>query len=267
MAEMNETWVYDNDVVRNHTFPNFCKSTLRDVSEVDYPRKNYFNPSIECLSLDSYVHSLGLPRIPKTMDAAIGIRNYSCNRTVSPRMLLVELRMDYESDGNLRASELKEKNRASRGYVSCADAIIDSRPVFVFTKECIEEDRSWHKRQTKTDGTISEWIFVSVPEFDDMIKDVKAMPVTYKNNIEEIKNELRNCFYNDGLEALIERISYWDDKVGMYELKYDLSESEYLKNGLIEVWHEIVEKNLESFSDDDIDYMEYAEAEFPYIKM
>ncbi len=266
MVEMNEIWGYDNEIVKNHFFPNLYKSTLRDVSEVDYPRKNYFNPSIECLSLDAYVHSLRLSSTPKTMDAAIGIRNYSCNRTVSPRMLLVELRMDYESDRNLSVSELKRKDQNSRGYVNSTNVGIDSHPIFVFTKECIEEVRSWHKRQIQADGTISEWIFVSVPEFDDMIKDVNLMPVTYKNNVEDIKNKLRTCFYNDGIEALIEQISYWNGIAEQYQWKYDLLESEYLKNGLKEIWHEIVDGNLKSFSGDDYDYIEYAETEFPYIK-
>ena len=46
--------VYDNEIVGKHDLYSCCKSTLNDVSQKDYPNKNYFDSRIECLDMDYY---------------------------------------------------------------------------------------------------------------------------------------------------------------------------------------------------------------------
>lgn len=263
---MNEVWVYNNDVIEKHPLAASCGSTLQDVSEKDYPGRSYFNPDIECLDLDAYVQSQHLARTPKTMDAAIGISNYIQNRTVSPRMLLVEFRMDYESNRNLSASELKDKNRNSRAIVAEPNTVLVPNPVFLFTEKCIEEVRSWHSKQIPVDGTLSEWMFMSVSEFDGMVKDVKSMPVSYIHDVDEIKKDVKSVYKNQGLEAFVEQISYWGDKARRYEWKYNIEESNHLKEALKNIWCETIIENSLPQSDDDRCWIEIIEENFSFLK-
>ena len=265
MAPMNEVWVYNNGVIGIHPLAAYCKSTLRDVSEKDYPGSNYFNPDIECLDLDAYVKSKHLARTPKTMDAAMGISNIIQNRTVSPRILLVEFRMDYESNRQLSASELKEKNRESRAVVTEPNTTLYPNPVFLFTEKCIEEVRSWHSRQIRVDGTLSEWMFMSVSEFEDMVKDVTSIPVTYIHDVDKIRMDVKSVYKNQGMEAFVEQILFWADKVRRYEWKYNIEESNHLKEALKDIWCETIIENFLPQSDDDRYWIEIIEEELDFL--
>lgn len=266
MVQKNKIWVYNNEIVKNHSLAVSWKSTLQDVSNKDYPNRNYFNPVIECLDLDAYVDSLKLSRTPKTMDAAIGISDYIQNHSVSPRMLLVELRMDYESDKHLSVSALKEKERESRGVVLDSVTRVDSHSVFIFTEECIEEVRSWHNKRMIEDGTLSNWMFMSVPEFNHVIKDANLMPISYIHDIENIKDELKRLLCNQGMESFVEQILYWNDRANHYEWIHYIEESKHLKNGLKDVWHEMICENSDLLSENDDIWIALVEDECRYLR-
>lgn len=49
-----ELLVYNNDTVAAHSLYKKCGSTLNEVSNRDYPGKDYFNKEILCLDMDTY---------------------------------------------------------------------------------------------------------------------------------------------------------------------------------------------------------------------
>ena len=91
-------WIYNNEVVRGHSIYPVCHSTLNAVSRRDYGNTYSFRPDIECLDMDTYEKNVLRKGQPDcTVDAVIGISTYENNRVSSPRLLLVELRMDYDN--------------------------------------------------------------------------------------------------------------------------------------------------------------------------
>ena len=105
-----ENWIYNNSVVEKHSLYPLCNSTLNEVSNRDYPNTNYFNPNIKCLDMDTYEKNiLRKSYANHTADAVIGISTYENNQELNPRLLLIELRIGYESTSNLSKTEIEGK--------------------------------------------------------------------------------------------------------------------------------------------------------------
>ena len=103
-----ENWIYNNSVVEKHSLYPLCNSTLNEVSNRDYPNTNYFNPNIKCLDMDTYEKNiLRKSYANHTADAVIGISTYENNQELNPRLLLIELRIGYESTSNLSKTEIE----------------------------------------------------------------------------------------------------------------------------------------------------------------
>ena len=89
--------VFDNTIIFKHPFYPKCKATLQDISDRDYSSGSYqFDPRIECLDMDVYERVICQGNPDKTVDAVIGICTCgSDKRKSNPRLMLIELRMDY----------------------------------------------------------------------------------------------------------------------------------------------------------------------------
>ena len=87
-----EERTYNNAIVEKHSFHAICGSTLNEVSNRDYPNSDYFNPYIECLDVDTYESKvLRKSQADRTVDAVIGISTHANNRSLNPRLFLIEL--------------------------------------------------------------------------------------------------------------------------------------------------------------------------------
>ena len=51
---MEDLLVYDNPIVEGHSLYRLCGSTLNTVSNRDYRNRDYFDPEIKCLDMDTY---------------------------------------------------------------------------------------------------------------------------------------------------------------------------------------------------------------------
>lgn len=129
-----ESWIYDNAILSRHEIYRKAKALLNDVSNRDYPRKDYFNPQVECLDMDHYEKCLHRATPSPTMDAVIGISDSQDGRKNHPRLLLVELRLRYKNPDNLSKSNIEQKVVYTRGLLGTSIPI-EQRSVFVFSED------------------------------------------------------------------------------------------------------------------------------------
>lgn len=102
----NEQLAYANDIIRKiKLFPKYG-TELESISERDYFPNRYFVKHILCLDMDKYESENAKGDANKTVDAVIGIRSYNGHELEAPRMLLIELRMNYKSPKNLTTASL-----------------------------------------------------------------------------------------------------------------------------------------------------------------
>ena len=87
--------VYANDVVANLPINSAFKVSLSNIAIRDYGKDYGLSNQVSAVDVDAYEKSFS-GNDDKTIDAAIGIANYINNSIKSPRLLLVELRVDYK---------------------------------------------------------------------------------------------------------------------------------------------------------------------------
>lgn len=146
------------DAVVGHSLAASCLSSLAELSERDYPGRHYFLLDIPALDMDTYEHSR--PGVnQRTTDAVIGICNARDGNPVCRRLLLVELRMDYQSTRNLSVGEIKDKESHTRQLLrECPDdAAQDSSLCLVFDPEIANLAYSWIKRVSRADKSTALW--------------------------------------------------------------------------------------------------------------
>lgn len=101
--------IFDNDFLHTHPIYQNVHSTLVDVSNRDYAMAP-FDKRIECLDMDDYeAHYVQNGANDSTMDAVIGIANYDNNHKSGSSLLVVELRLGYQSAKNITALSLNNK--------------------------------------------------------------------------------------------------------------------------------------------------------------
>lgn len=131
--------------------------TLSVISERDYPRKGYFaDTGIPAIDIDTYETSRAGDN-GNTADAAIGICDESGGRRTRPRLLLVELRMDYDTVSNLRVGEMVRKERHSRELIADGNTPIDRTMCLVFKPDVEQQAISWVNRKKRTESDINDW--------------------------------------------------------------------------------------------------------------
>lgn len=229
--------VYDNAVVRSHPIYPLAKNTLKAISDRDYPNGAYpFDQGIECLDMDSYEHSLPKNPHDKTVDAVIGISTYVNNRTSSPRLLLVELRMGYESADNVQRKELVSKVRHTIELLGHQIAIEKER-IFVFNGNVAPQAISKFAAWKRENNAAKDFTALSVNQFIDNFPSYASMPYTPTNNPDSIRNEIishENKAQWNGMFACIKR---WKDEASRIRGNY--YEYRSIIGALKNVWSEI----------------------------
>lgn len=191
MANNLAVWHYP-DAVTGHTLARNVLSSLKELSERDYPGGHYFACDVPALDMDSYETSLrGENR--KTADAVVGICNERQGQPADGRLLLVELRMDYRCVSNLSVTSLLEKESHTRELLRACpdDRHIDSSYCLIFDYKIEQQAYSWMSRIRKSNRTTKLWKTFSPRSFVTYINVDKTMPYTPRQETVEVEDRFR----------------------------------------------------------------------------
>lgn len=245
--------VFDNTIIFKHPFYPKCKATLQDISDRDYSSGSYqFDPRIECLDMDVYERVICQGDPDKTVDAVIGICTCgSDKRKSNPRLMLVELRMDYESVKNLSVTSLLGKVRHTKNLLG-SGILIDNKSYFIFDKKIFNQARRWFSDKGNERGEMKNFVVYSVEDFNCNVLSYDDLPYIPINSPEQIKKDIHKHIKDKDIKALLKSLTYWLEVVKIY--KYSNSfEFESLKDVFSNLLSEKNSLGLELNEDEEID--------------
>lgn len=240
-----EQWVYNNEIVKRHSFYPSCGSTLNDVSNKDYPGTDYFDPEIVCLDMDAYEHALSKKNSDCTVDAVIGIAPSSLSSAVrcGQRLLLIELKLDCKTTNGLDKGDLERKVSYTRGQLG-GECEVHKESIFVFEETIVQRAKYWFGRYGRTSRELKDSIVCSPLEICDKIKDPSYVyePIHSKESI--MGNLIRYRASGDWL-AFFKQVQYWCNKAWKYKCIYNIFEYENIAEILREIWMDLDAKEFE----------------------
>lgn len=264
MVSQANNIVFDNAVLQIHPFYADYHSFLHDISLKDYPRKNYFRADVDAIDLDKFEAGRAIANRDMTMDAVVGIGDYSNNHVVNTRLLLLELRMDYDSTNSLKAKSLRGKINHSRLALG-ASVRIDDENVFVFRVDVAEQAKKWMFSMSKEHPDATKWVAMSTEELDNLLQSQASMPYQPINDMSSVKADVCSEVIAQELESVLNLIDYWNKKAEHYKLQYLVMEEKHIKDSLAEAWH-LGKSSVSSFSQDKMIYVELIEEEYRYLR-
>ena len=185
-----EAIVFDNGVIRQCSLFDSCGETLLNVSNRDYPGRYSFDSRIECLDIDSYERNVCGQNPENTVDAVIGVCNCKNNkRKTLCRLLLLELRMDYESNRNLSVTQMTRKVAHTKELLG-GDILIDANSFFIFDNAVSEQAKRWFANKRKEGGSFKNCFAWSVNDFYTNVISYDDLPYTPQYDKERIIKEL-----------------------------------------------------------------------------
>lgn len=169
------------DYLKSHPLFRGYGTDLASLAKRDYPSKDYFGgkdiPSIDLDEFERNIHRSN----DCTSDAVIGIADVLEAKLANRRLLLTELRMDYENQKNLDFSNLRRK------YIHSAEILreydsekrIDSNYSLIFSTKITPKARrwisSWAKESSKKEA--ANWRVYSPESFCNYINYGKTLPL------------------------------------------------------------------------------------------
>lgn len=160
------------DIILNHSLAKKgFASNLCVLSERDCPRKGYF-ASVEIPALDMDSYECSRPgNNDKTCDAVIGVCDRRNNHIYRERLMLAELRMNYDNISNLSTTELIGKEKHTRDLLIDAGdcCVIDMHFCLVFKPVRESEARSRVSRLKTENSGIDHWEAFSPDSFCNFI--------------------------------------------------------------------------------------------------
>ena len=245
-----EQWVYNNEIVKRHSFYSSCGSTLNEVSNADYPGADYFDLGIVCLDMDAYEHRLSKKEPDCTVDAAIGIAPLSVPSTNrgGQRLLLIELKIGCTTTNGLDKEELERKVVYTRGLLG-GECEVHKESVFVFQKNVAPQAKSWFERQSRRGGELKSCIPCSILEFCTAVKSPSELYVPI-NSKDAIICGLDGPRKRGDWQLFFKQVRYWCDRAWGYKCKYDILEYDSISEILREIWLDLDETEFDA--DDDV---------------
>lgn len=241
--------VYNDDIIVSHSIARHCLCLLDEISQKDYKKVGIFSNKIKCLSLDDYEAKFCGGSKDNTMDAAVGISDYQKNRKVNHRLLLVELRLEYQSIKNLDKSPLIRKIKHSRDLLSGSE--IDQKSCFIFSDKVAPQAKSWVARLSREFS--SNWETMNPTQFNDYIKFESDMPYQSENDLDKIKEELSQRLEKKDLKGFFEISKYWRMEALKYKSRFKLLESAVILKTLWNVWEPL---DISVYSSDEMVMLE-----------
>ena len=260
-----EQWIYNNQLVERHSLYPSCPSTLNSVSNRDYPNTNYFNPEIKCLDIDSYEKQvLRKSQANNTVDAVIGVSSYINNKTSNPQLLLIELRMNYQTVNGLSKTIMERKVTYTKRLLG-GQCTIKKESLFIFNDKMASQAKSWFNRQSNAGGELKNCITCSTSEFSNIIKSLSDFPYTPVNSKKNILNSIQPYYENTEWIDFMKEIRYWCTEAYKYRYK-NPSEFEHIKDTITEIWKSFKqEKPSISLNEEEVFDMEFLEEDFEFL--
>lgn len=229
--------VCDNDVLRKHVLYVQYHKPLHVISLKDYIHESYFQsrPDIEGIDIDQFEVDHSIDNRDMTMDAMVGVADYSNNRTVNNRLLLLELRMDYDSTKNLRHNKLCGKINHTREVIGTS-VRVDEEHVFVFRKDVTEEAKKWMFNTSQEYSDAKCWVAMSTDELENLLQSQACMPYQAKTNMVHEDAVLYDLIVAGEYEKALELIDYWHKQAEQFKIRYQLKEVEHIKLHLHNTW-------------------------------
>lgn len=244
--------VFDNDFLHRHTLWQKCPSSLNDVSERDYPGRNYFDPRIDCLDMDVYERQICGGQANCTTDAVIGISDYRGKEKRNPRLLLVELKMLVVApDQHLIDDMVKKVNHTK--ILLGAELPIERKSWMIFNPDVAPQARYWvRNKSNESGGSVIKNIEVyTVQEFAD---NVRCMDDLYIPEIppKEIKERITSYGTAGKWKDLDE---YIRDLLRYAEKNRYANYAEYrnVKNAVHEAWEGFYREGIQ-YPDEDTEF-------------
>lgn len=257
--------VYYNEIVEEHPIAKKgYLSTLAQLSKKDYKKKDYDLPNtVMALDMDAYEKSLNC-QADKTIDAAIGIANYSNGKKLSnQRLLLVELRMGYGGSGkNSKASDMKEKEIHTRELLSGSN--LDKRCFFIFNKEVAPLRLSRYNREKETISCIDNWHILSPEQFNNEFFEV---PPSYKIStpVDTVLNNINNKIKKFEYHEVLLMIKYWQEQERSYFHQHNLLECRAIQE-MISIAIDLIRPFMDN-DQPELDQFEFLLREESYINL
>ncbi len=264
MVSQARQLVNDNAILQVHPMYAAYHRSLHDISLKDYPRGNYFRTDIDGIDLDQYEVDHVIANRDMTMDALVGVADYSKNRVVNSRLLLVELRMDYDSTRHLRHSKLHGKINHSRASVG-ATVRVDEESVFVFRDDVAEQAKRWMFDTKKEYSDAENWVAMSPSELENLLQPLASMPYQPETDMTGATSDMNSRIAAKDFEGLLELIDYWHKKAEAFKSQYKLKEEAHIKQHLHDAWQQTKAAGY-SLNTEQHAYIEVIEEEYKYLK-
>ena len=231
--------VCDNGVLQTHVLYTKYHRPLYAISLKDYEHDTFFQSrsDIDGIDIDQFEADQAIADRDMTMDAMVGIADFSNNHIVNNRLLLLELRMDYKSIRHLRPDKLQGKISHTRSVIGKA-VRVDEENVFVFRKDVSEQAKKWMFTTSQEYHDAKSWVAVSPDELTNMLHSQDSMPYQAISKMEPVDKELSKKIAAKDFDAVLDIITYWHHKAEQYKLKYLLKEEEHIKVHLHGIWQQ-----------------------------
>lgn len=232
--------IYNNDFLHGHSQWEVCGCKLNDdISERDYPGKNYFDRRIDALDMDSCEKKLCKSQPQSTADAVIGIMTCENKTTSNPRLLLVELRMKYKNAANLTKQKLEDKIVHTKQLLG-SEAPINTKSLFVFTDSVAPQAFHVVESLKREGGEIRNVEVVSASLFSETVKSYEDMPYNAIYKPKVVSAELWGMINKGEWMNAFRKISFWYNKALGIQNRYPF-EYNNLRKIILSEWRKIRE--------------------------
>ena len=192
-----EGLIINNAYLHLHSLWSVCPSTLMDIANRDYPKKNYFKTlNVDALDLDTHeknIHKKKRGNMACTGDAVIGIAlEKKGNTLVHPSVMIVELRMGYKHGDNISLNELKKKITHTETLLS-TELPIYPKYYFIFTDKEEPKATAILYREAQEMGRMQNYKATSVSDFTNNMRDPSLIH-QYQYSNENITLSFNRCF-------------------------------------------------------------------------
>lgn len=232
-------WPYEKEITEHPLANNFL-STLDTLAERDSPRHHFFVKDTKAISLDDYeiykAKKEGTER-KKTVDAVIGICNEKQGKPKNPRLLLIELRLNYTNPDNLSYSEIHEKEIHSRNLLSkfIDKRRVDETYVLIFNETVFQQLRRNFYSRKNGNKKYKKWEIYTPEKFSNRVNLGKDLPYTPQEKSIGIIEKINDISSKKDMEGLEKIWEYTIDYMNMLYSKSKIAEYEWFINNLYSI--------------------------------
>lgn len=233
------TRIFDNEIVRAHPIYKDASSTLKEVSLRDYA-SNPFDDRIECLDMDFFESKFVKHGAnDSTMDVTIGIADYDGCRKTNSALLMVELRLGYQSMRNLKAESLNKKVLHTLELLNPAEYSVSKDAVFVFAENVFQRAKNWIFRYKNSNHSGRAWDVMSPEIFSKAYMCMEDVPYTPIYDYDDARKQFERLVSDQNWEAIADNFDIWGKRY--YQCFQISQERELIVVLLKETWQKILE--------------------------